>query len=187
MIYLQIFWSFFKVGLFSIGGGYASMPLIQHQVVDLHEWLTMKEFADVVTMSQMTPGPIALNSATFVGTKVAGFQGAIIATIGCVTPSCIIVLILASMYLKFRHLSVVKGILNGLKAAVTALIASAGYSLVILSFWGEKEVNNTIKNIDVVAVILFVSAFFVLRKWKLSPIIVLIGAGILGVLIYSFI
>ena len=94
-IYLELLWSFFQIGLFSIGGGYAAMPLIEHQVVDLHGWLNMTQFADIVTISQMTPGPIAINSATFVGTRVAGLPGAIVATVGCVLPSCIIVLFLA--------------------------------------------------------------------------------------------
>lgn len=91
----QLYWSFFQVGLFSIGGGYAALPLIQQQVIDAHNWLTMSEFLDVLTISQMTPGPIAINSATFVGTRIAGAPGAIIATIGCVTPSCIIVIFMA--------------------------------------------------------------------------------------------
>lgn len=95
MIYLQLLWSFFQIGLFSIGGGYATMPLIQHQVVELHGWLTMTQFSDIITISQMTPGPIAINSATFVGIQVAGIPGALVATLGCVIPSCIIVTTLA--------------------------------------------------------------------------------------------
>ena len=81
MIYLELFWSFFQIGLFSIGGGYAAMPLIQNQVVDIHPWLTMTQFADIMTIAEMTPGPIAINSATFVGIRVAGFPGAIVATL----------------------------------------------------------------------------------------------------------
>ena len=100
MIYLKIFWSFFQIGLFSVGGGYAAMPLIQNQVVTIHSWLSMNEFADVITISQMTPGPIAINCATFVGTRIAGMPGAIVATIGCVFPSCVIVLFLAYLYYK---------------------------------------------------------------------------------------
>ena len=84
MIYLELFWSFFQVGLFSIGGGYAAMPLIQNQVVDIHPWLTMTGFADIITIAEMTPGPIAVNAATFVGIQVAGLPGALIATIGCI-------------------------------------------------------------------------------------------------------
>lgn len=95
MIYLELFWSFFQIGLFSIGGGYAAMPLIQDQVVDIHPWLTMTGFADIMAIAEMTPGPIALNAATFVGIQVAGLPGALIATIGCIFPSCVIVMTLA--------------------------------------------------------------------------------------------
>ena len=87
MIYLQLFWSFIQIGMFSFGGGYAAMPLIQGQVVNTHEWLTMTEFTDLITISQMTPGPIAVNSATFVGMKIAGIPGAVVATLGCILPS----------------------------------------------------------------------------------------------------
>ena len=90
MMYLQLFLSFIQVGIFSFGGGYAAMPLIQSQVVTNHRWLTMSEFTDLITISQMTPGPIAVNSATFVGLKIAGVFGAVVATFGCILPSCII-------------------------------------------------------------------------------------------------
>lgn len=111
MIYLELFWSFFQIGLFSIGGGYAAMPLIQHQVVDVHPWLTMAEFSDIITISQMTPGPISINSATFVGIRIAGLPGAIVATSGCVLPSCLIVLTLAFAYYRFRNFRIVKNVL----------------------------------------------------------------------------
>ena len=98
MIYLELFGSFFQIGLFSIGGGYAAMPLIQNQVVDIHPWLTMTQFADIMTIAEMTPGPIAINSATFVGIQVAGLPGAVIATVGCVFPSCVIVMLIMGLY-----------------------------------------------------------------------------------------
>ena len=108
MIYLQLFLSFLQIGMFSFGGGYAAMPLIQGQVVTGHKWLTMAEFTDLITISQMTPGPIAVNSATFVGIKIAGVPGAFVATLGCILPSCIIVTLIAKLYLKnnpksYRH------------------------------------------------------------------------------------
>ena len=90
MIYLQLFLSFLQVGAFSIGGGYAAMPLIQSQVVTSHGWLTMSEFTDLITIAEMTPGPIAVNSATFVGIRIAGVGGAVIATLGCILPSCLL-------------------------------------------------------------------------------------------------
>ena len=132
MFLLELFWSFFQVGLFSIGGGMAAMPLIQNQVVDIHGWLTLTEFTDLITIAEMTPGPIAINSATFVGIKVIGIQGAIVATLGCILPSCIIVSTLAFIYFKYKDVDVIKGILSGLRPAVVALIASAGISILIL-------------------------------------------------------
>lgn len=187
MIYLKLFWSFFQIGLFSIGGGYAAMPLIQNQVVDIHGWLSMNEFADVITISQMTPGPIAINSATFVGIRIAGIPGAIIATIGCVFPSCIIVLTLAFIYYKYRGLSTVQGVLNGLRPAVVAMIGSAGISLVKLSIWKGNGISGNIQNIDVFAVVIFVCALTILRKWKINPIIVMMGSGVIGLCVYSVI
>ncbi|MCI5562408.1 MAG: chromate transporter, partial [Intestinimonas massiliensis] len=118
MTLLRLFWSFFQIGLFSFGGGYAALPLIQHQVVEQNGWLTISQFTDIITISQMTPGPIALNSATFVGIQIAGLPGALIATLGCILPSCIVALTLAWFYYKYRNLSLVKGVLQGLRPAV---------------------------------------------------------------------
>ncbi len=184
MIYLKLFWSFFQVGLFSFGGGYAAMPLIQHQVVERNDWLTMSEFADVITISQMTPGPIGINSATFIGTRVAGLTGAIVATLGCVFPSCIIILFLAYLYYRYRGLSVVQGILNGLRPAVIAMIASAGFTLLTLSFWSGKGISGNINNMDSVSIFIFILAIVVLRRWKVNPIFVIAGSGALGLCLY---
>lgn len=185
MIYLQLFWSFFQIGLFSIGGGYAAMPLIQEQVVDLHSWLTMTQFADIITIAEMTPGPIAINSATFVGIQVCGLPGALIATIGCIFPSCIIVMALAYAYYRFRGLRIVQGILAGLRPAVIAMIASAGVSLLILGVYGQRSLPADLGSIDVVAAAIFLAGFFALRKWKLNPLWVMAGSGAVGVLLYS--
>lgn len=185
MIYLQLFWSFFQIGLFSIGGGYAAMPLIQEQVVDLHSWLTMTQFADIITIAEMTPGPIAINSATFVGIQVCGLPGALIATLGCILPSCIIVMALAYAYYRFRGLSIVQGILAGLRPAVIAMIASAGISLLILGVYGQRSLPADLGSIDVVAAAIFLAGFFALRKWKLNPLWVMAGSGAVGVLLYS--
>ena len=180
MIYLELFWSFVQIGLFSIGGGYAALPIIQRQVVEVHPWLTMTEFADVLTISQMTPGPIAINSASFVGIRIAGIGGAIVATVGCVLPSLVIVLLLAFIYYRYRKLTVIQGILDGLRPAVVGLIASAGLSILILAFWNGNPVSFSLPDIDWIAVVLFAFCLFVLRKWKPNPIYVMAGAGILG-------
>ena len=138
MILLKLFLSFLQIGAFSFGGGYAAMPLIQAQVVIKYGWLTMEEFTNLITIAEMTPGPIAVNSATFVGTKIAGVPGALVATMGCILPSCIIVTMIASLYLKYRNLSLMQGILRSLRPAVVAMIASAGISILITAFWGSS-------------------------------------------------
>ena len=185
MIYLQLFWSFLQIGLFSIGGGYAAMPLIQSQVVELHPWLTMTQFTDIMTIAEMTPGPIAINSATFVGIQVAGLPGALVATVGCVFPSCVIVLILAYVYYRFRGLTMVQGVLSGLRPAVVAMIASAGISIIITAFFSQGQISLNTRDVNFISVFIFAAALFVLRKWKLNPIWVMAGSGVLGVLLYS--
>ncbi len=185
MIYLELFWSFFQVGLFSFGGGYAALPLIQEQVLESHKWLTQIEFMDVLTISQMTPGPIAINAATFVGTKVAGFPGSIVATIGCITPSCIIVLVLATLYYKYKGLNMVQGIIKGLRPAVVALIASAGFSIFMTALFGKDTLPIQLSDISWIAVALFAACLFILRKFKWNPIYVMLLAGAAGVIVYG--
>ncbi len=188
MIYLEIFISFFQIGLFSIGGGYAALPLIENQVLQVHKWLTVAEFADLLTISQMTPGPIAINASTFVGTKVAGLPGAIIATIGCVTPSFIIVLTLSYFYFKYKKLSSIQGVLKGLRPAVVSLIASAGISVLSLAVFKTEGItlaNMTSSDINFISVLMVAVSVFILRKYKPDPIKVMIGTGIVGIFIYG--
>ena len=111
MIYLKLFISFLKIGAFSFGGGYAAMPIIQSEVVDTYNWLTLEEFTDLITISQMTPGPIAVNSATFVGIRIGGIPGAIVATLGCILPSSILLIFLSWMYMKYKKLTILQTIL----------------------------------------------------------------------------
>ena len=165
----------------------AAIPLIQNQVVYLHHWLTLTEFTDLITIAEMTPGPIAINSATFVGIRIAGIPGAIVATIGCIFPSCVIVSLLASIYFKFKELTVVQGILSGLRPTIVALIASAGLSIFILVVWGEDGFSTNPLTINLVSVLLFTMAIFILRKWKPNPIYVMLGSGIVGGAIYLMI
>ena len=112
MIYLQLFWAFFQIGLFSFGGGYAALPLISQQVISTYHWISQNTFTDLITISQMTPGPIAVNSSTFVGQYVAHLPGALIATFGCILPSCILVSLLAYFYVKYKDMKVMKTILS---------------------------------------------------------------------------
>ena len=186
MIYLELFWSFFQIGLFSIGGGYAAMPLIQHQVVEVHPWLTMTQFSDIITISHMTPGPFSINSATFVGLQVAGVPGAVVATVGNVLPSCIIVLSLAFGYYRYRKLKLIKGVLLQLRAAVVAMIAFAGLSIMFLSFWHSDGLPERVDGTDYIAVGIFVVSLVLMRRFKrLDPIVVMIVAGVAGIVLYS--
>ena len=180
MIYLQLFVSFLQIGAFSVGGGYAAMPLIQAQVVDLHHWLSLGEFTDLVTISQMTPGPIAINSATFVGLKIAGFSGALCATFGCILPSCIIVSVIAWIYMKYRKMTLLQGVLNSLRPAVVSLIGAAGLSIIITAFFGEQGVM-ALQNLKVQAVVIFAVSVYLLRWRHMNPITVMLLAGVMQV------
>nr|WP_317438594.1 chromate transporter [uncultured Enterocloster sp.] len=181
MIYLQLFLSFLQIGAFSFGGGYAAMPLIQNQVVQLHPWLSQSEFTDLITISQMTPGPIAVNSATFVGTRIAGVPGALAATIGCVLPSCILVTILAKIYLKYRNLSLLQGILKSLRPAVIAMIAAAGVSILVTAFWGNDisslHLDAILSSTNIRAVGIFLLSLILLARFKMDPIHVMLLSG----------
>ena len=180
MIYLQLFLSFLQIGLFSFGGGYAAMPLIQGQVVTAHGWLSMSEFTDLITISQMTPGPIAVNSATFVGIKIAGIPGALIATLGCILPSCIIVTVIAKLYLRYRELDMLQGILNSLRPAVVAMIASAGISILITAFWGSSA-SIALAGTKCSLVVIFAICVVLLQKVKMNPVWVMVAAGVMKV------
>ncbi len=175
MIYLKLFISFLQIGCFSFGGGYAAMPLIQEQVVTLNHWLTLDAFTDLVTISQMTPGPIAVNAATFVGTQIAGTPGAIVATLGCILPSCIFVTMLAFIYTKYRNLSLLQGTLSALRPAVVALIANAGVT--VSAFFRNNAVSFVSGNVEIRMIVYFIVAIVLLRKVKLNPILVMVLCG----------
>jgi len=181
MILLQLFLSFVQIGLFSIGGGYAAIPLIQNQAVDIHGWLTAEQFMDLATIAEMTPGPIAVNSATFVGIKIAGIPGAIVATIGCIFPSLIIVSLLAYIYRKYSSLPMLQSVLSSLRPAVVALIAAAGLNIFFQMGFGGRDMIS-LDNMRIVGIVLFVCAFAALRKFKLNPILVMAVCGVLGLI-----
>ena len=182
MIYWELFWSFVQVGAFCVGGGYASMPLIQEQVIQIHGWLTLQEFIDIFTISQMTPGPIGINAATFVGTKVAGVPGAIAATAGFVFPSIIIVLILAKLFFKYGDIGPIRGILNGLRPAVVALICSAGVGFVLLALWNTETLPQDFTKVDLIGCIVLPISLWCIRN-KMSVIKLLCFSGALGLIL----
>ena len=184
MIFLELFLVYFQIGLFAFGGGYAAMPLIQNLVVEGKGWLTMAEFADLTTIAEMTPGPIAVNSATFVGQKMAGLPGAIVCTLGCILPSLIIVLTLAYFYTKYRNLKLVKDVLGELRPAVVAMIAGAGLTILLLALFGTSSLNEIGKEIRWIEIGLFAVSFFLLRKYKTNPIMIIFGTAVIGTVLY---
>ncbi|HKM04829.1 MAG TPA: chromate transporter [Lachnospiraceae bacterium] len=181
---LRLFLSFIQVGLFSVGGGYAAIPLIQYQIVELHKLMTLSEFVDLITIAEMTPGPISINSATFVGTRLAGVPGALICTLGCIIPSFFICLILAHLYFKYRNFSGVQRVLSALRPAVVALIASAGMSILILGLFQTDKHNIVISNFHIIEFILFAGSLFILRKYKANAISIIFGTGVIGTILY---
>lgn len=172
MIYLELFLSFLRIGAFSFGGGYAAMPLIQEEVVQRHAWISMADFADLVTISQMTPGPIAINAATFIGLQVGGLSGAVAATIGNVLPSCLIVTLLAVIYTRYRKLRLLQGILQMLRPAVVALIFTAGLQILLPAI-GLPDTP------ELRMCLWFLLALFMLRKLHWDPILVMVLTGVL--------
>lgn len=155
------------------------MPLIQAQTVAFRGWLTLSEFADLVTIAEMTPGPIAINSATFVGMKVAGLTGVVAATLGNILPSCIIMIILAKLYEKYSKQTLLKNILENVRPVVVAAIFTAGLSLLQLAI---GSIALGLETLDLFAIIIFVLAFIVLnsKKIKIGPIVLLIIGALAG-------
>ena len=175
MIYVQLFLSFLQVGMFSVGGGYAAIPLIQSQVVEQHGWLTMQEFTDLVTIAEMTPGPITVNSATFVGIRMAGIPGALVATMGCILPSLIIVSLLSWLYEKYRSMDAMQAVLACLRPAVVALIASAALTILRVVVFAGGVIS--VSTVQVLYVALFIIALAVLKIRHSNPILVMVCGG----------
>ena len=184
MILFKLFISFIQVGLFSVGGGYAAIPLIQNQIVNVRALMSMAEFTYLITIAEMTPGPISINSATFVGTRLAGPIGALVCTLGCIIPSFFICLLLAHFYYKYRDFSGVQKVLSALRPAVVALVASAGLSILVLGLFNSDMSSIQLDRFRLIEFVLFIGALFLLRKYKVNAISIIFGTGIIGTLIY---
>ena len=172
---LDLFLCFVQVGLFSIGGGYAAMPMIQAKDVEHYHWLTMGEFTDLMTIAEMTPGPITVNSATFVGIRMAGIPGALVATMGCILPSLIIVSLLSWLYEKYRSMDAMQAVLACLRPAVVALIASAALTILRVVVFAGGVVSA--EAVQMLYVALFAAALVVLRVKHSNPILVMVCCG----------
>lgn len=172
---IKLFISFFKIGLFSFGGGYAALALIQQEVVVENGWLALGEFNDLITISQMTPGPIALNSATFVGQRVAGFPGSLAASLGCTLPSAIIVGSLSYFYKKYKDLDSLNEVLKFLRPAIVVMVLIAGLDILQTALFDVNPV--AFENLDIRMLGLFIGAFIIMQKKDYDPIKVMVASG----------
>ena len=182
MLYLQLFYTFFKIGMFGFGGGYAMLSMIQGEVVTRYGWLTAQEFTDIVAVSQMTPGPIGINTATYVGfTATGSVWGSLIATFAVVLPSFILMLAISKFFLKYQKHPAVEAVFSGLRPAVVGLLASAALLLMNKDNFGAPQ-----EDVQAFAVscLIFLVAFIGTRKYKVSPILMIVACGVAGLLLY---
>ncbi len=178
----ELFFTFLKIGLLSIGGGYAIIPLIQEQVVEKNNWISEKMFTDIITISQMTPGPLAVNTSTFVGLQIGGMIGALAATTGCILCGIIISLALYQFFQTHQQSAYVLEVLNGLKSASLGLIISAASTILLLALFDSSKFEIDFLSLNWIALLIFLTMVFLLRKWKLNPIVIIFISGIAGLL-----
>lgn len=172
MIIFELFISFLKIGAFSFGGGYAMLPLIEKEIIEVHKWLTLPEFIDILAVVEMTPGPVAINSATFLGYKVAGVLGSIVATTAVVLPSIVVILIIAHFLSKFKNSPYVEWAFKGIRPVVLGLIVTASLTVS----------KNSI--LDIKSFVLMIVLFYLTSFKNLHPILTIVIAGVVGAVIY---
>lgn len=185
MIYLQLFFEFLKVGLFTIGGGLASLPFLE-DMAETTGWFTHQQLADMVAISESTPGPIGINMATYVGFTSAGLLGSVLATLGFIVPALFIVTIVSKFLKKFSENKYVKGAFYGLRAVSVALICSALVSVIKISLINIPLFQETGSFLDLVSIpglLLAAACWFVLKKWNPHPIVILGGSAVCGILL----
>lgn len=193
MIFFELFYTFVKIGLFSFGGGYGMLSVIQNEVVENHSWLTAAEFTDVVAVSQMTPGPIGINSATYsgytavlnaTGSEELAVLGSLVASFAVMLPSIVLMLIVSRFFMKYCKHPNVEAVFKVLRPAVVGLIASAALLLMTEDNFGSPT-GNPLQ--FWVSVALFIAAFVVMKFYKVSPILILVLAGIFGGVFYGMV
>jgi chromate transporter len=185
--YFQLFSLFFKIGMFSFGGGYAMLPLMFKELNALNI-MPIKEFSDLVALSQMTPGPIAVNAATYIGFKASGVMGSIFATIGVSLPSFILILIISAFFYRFKTNNTLQAVLHGIRPATVGMIASAVIfmsktSILAENFTFRGLFSHPLKAVSLPGVIIFVLTVIGSKKFKIGPITLTIIAGVLGAFI----
>lgn len=190
MIFLLLFYTFFKIGLFGFGGGYAMISMIQGEVVTRHEWLSSTEFTDIIAISQMTPGPIGINSATYVGysavvnagySHVIGILGSVVATVSVVLPSFILMVLISKFFLKYQKHPIIASVFKGLRPGVVGLLAAA--ALVLMN--GE---NFGTYNWQILTnILLFAGTFIASYRYKVNPILLIVICGFIGFITFGYI
>ncbi|MCQ2405723.1 MAG: chromate transporter [Oscillospiraceae bacterium] len=184
MIYLLLFIEYFKVGLFAVGGGMATVPFLT-ELAEKRAWFTVAELADMIAVSESTPGPIGVNMATFVGFRTAGIPGAVCATLGLITPPLIITIIISGILVTFKNSKTVSGAFSGMRPASAAMIASAGITVVIMSL---KNTAGLFGLVDIkgliLMVVLFVLTNFVKQVKKLHPLCIIAAGAVIGILFH---
>ena len=188
MIYLKLFWEFLKIGLFSVGGGMATLPFL-YDMADRTGWFTGEQIADMLAVSESTPGPIGINMATYTGYTVAGIPGAVLASVGIILPGIALVLIITAMLEKFRNNRYVEGAFYGLRPASVALIAAAGLLVAKITFLDSASAGGVLSGISWKAVIL-AAVLLVLTRWfkptkKLHPVVFIAASAAVGI-IFAF-
>ncbi|HYE82339.1 MAG TPA: chromate transporter [Clostridia bacterium] len=170
---IDVFFTFLRIGAFTFGGGYAMIPFIQTEIIDIHKWLTAEEFIDIIAIAEMTPGPIAVNSSTFVGYKIAGFWGSLAGTVGVILVCTILSALAGKFFFKFKDNTLLKALFKGIRPAVIVLIGSSVFSI-------GKVALLDIKSIGICIVI-----FAALLKFKLHPILAVVLSGVMGVILFA--
>lgn len=190
MIFLQLFYTFFKIGLFGFGGGYAMISMIQGEVVTRHKWISSNEFTDIIAISQMTPGPIGINSATYVGysavvnagySHAVGILGSTIATVSVVLPSFILMVLISKFFLKYQKHPIIASVFEGLRPGVVGLLAAA--ALVLMNGENFGTYNWQI----LTSIILFAGTFIASYRYKVNPILLIVICGIIGYVTFGYI
>ncbi|MCD8369195.1 MAG: chromate transporter [Clostridiales bacterium] len=185
MLYVRLFYEFFKAGLFAIGGGMATLPFL-YDISDKTGWYSYAQLADMVAISESTPGPLGVNMATYVGFTTGGVPGSVIATMGLITPSIIIILIVAGFLNAFKDSKYVQSAFYGLRPASAALIAAAGFSVVLLVLFGDTSEGIHLENLSFPCIILMLVVWFFTAKCKktknLHPVVFIAASAVIGVL-----
>lgn len=192
MIYLELFWTFFKIGLFTIGGGQAMIPLIMRDVV-AQGWLSEESLIDFIAISESTPGPFAVNIATYTGVETAGVLGSVCATLGVVLPSLIIIILIVKMFSGFMKRRAVQDTLVGVRASVTGLLAAVFITLFLTILFGVSSLAavTTSASADFIGIglfaLIFALSFIRIKGRKMQPILIVVLSAALGILAYGFI